>query len=77
MKGFSKSQGIAMVTGDPSAYSLMPVADHQQALLDANQTAKVAIENAKLSSKAEGVAAVTNDPIFYNLMTVADLNRPY
>ena len=49
----------------------MTVTDHHQALLDANQTAKVAIENAKLSSKAEGVTAVTNDPSAYNLMTIA------
>ena len=36
-------------------YNLMTVTDHEQALLDANQTAKLAIENAK----ADGVARRT------------------
>ena len=44
----SKTEGVTAVTNDPSAYSLMTVAAHHQALLDANQTAEQAIENAKV-----------------------------
>ena len=51
----------------------MTVTDHEQALLDANQTAKLAIENAKADGVTEGltqgVTQVTSDPSSYNLVT--------
>ena len=54
----------------------MTVTDHEQALLDANQTAQLAIENAKADGVTEGltqgVTQVTSYPSSYNLMTVTD-----
>jgi len=71
IKVTSKAEGVTQVTSDPSSYNLMPVTDHEQALLDANQTAEQAVENAK----TEGISTVTNDPSSYNLMTVADYEQ--
>jgi hypothetical protein len=47
--------GKTTVTNDPTSYSLVTKSAHDQALLDAKESAEQAIADAKVSARAEGV----------------------
>jgi hypothetical protein len=80
-------KGKTSVTTDPYAYNLVTKTSFDQALLDANASAKQAITDAKVLAKAEGIeegktlgisegeSSVLSNPSVYNLVTKSSYDQ--